>query len=105
MANRTKSANLAPLAARLNAAPVWPAGGIPSSDCGLTDIDDSPQENRRLTGSVVCRTSAPVGQISSQRPGRRWHLRPETADFAARVVFHLGRRTEYHGGAGLGIVA
>src|SRR5580692_2355405 len=47
MANRTKSANFAPVAARLVAMPTpWPAGGTPSSVSGLTDIDESPQEGR-----------------------------------------------------------
>src|ERR1700722_737106 len=102
MANKTKSANFAPATAWFNVAPVLPAGGTPSSVSGLTDIEDSPQD-RRLTGTLVCRTSAPAGQFSTERSSRRGHLRPEAANLAARIAFHLGRRTEDHGRARLGV--
>src|SRR5580692_4646755 len=102
MANSTKSANFAPVAALLRVVPAaWPAGGTPSRDCGLTDISSIPPENRRRR--VVCRTSGPNAYKLAKRAARRRHVFPKSANFAARVVFELRRRTEDHGRTRFGV--
>src|ERR1700733_10115160 len=102
MANSTKSANFAPDAALPNVVPAaWPAGGTPSSDCGLTDISSIPPENR--CRPVVCRTSGPNAYKLAKRATRRRHVFPKGPNLAARIVFELSRRTEDHRCAGLGV--